>query len=154
MDDYQEKLRLEKEALDSDSYDKETIGYIFSELKGSEDKRIRKGLIDFLKTVASLKDGKTISNEDFDSEALLEWANWLERQGEQKNVEPKFKIGDVISDGFSTVTINDIDEDSYIISNGETENDSNVVNWIIHFEDQDKWKLIDSKYLKSYDTKR
>ena len=60
-------------------------------------------------------------------------------------IHPKFKIGDVISDGFSTVTINDIDEDSYIISNGETENDSNVVNWIIHFKDQDKWKLIDSK---------
>lgn len=82
--DYKEKLRLAKEALDSGSYDKKTIEYLFPELKESEDERIRKSLIGFLKTIASLKDGKTISNEDFDPEALLGWADWLEKQCEKK----------------------------------------------------------------------
>ena len=43
--DYENKLALAKEALDSGSYDKETIEYIFPELKESEDDRIRKELI-------------------------------------------------------------------------------------------------------------
>ena len=42
MEDYKEKLRLAKEALDSGSYDKDTIEYIFPELKESEEDRIRK----------------------------------------------------------------------------------------------------------------
>lgn len=83
--DYQEKLRLAKKALDSGSYDKETIEYIFPELKESEDEKIRKSIIGFLKPIASLKDGKTVSNEDFDSVALLGWAGWLEKQGEKAN---------------------------------------------------------------------
>lgn len=57
--------------------------------------------------------------------------------------KPEFKVGDVISDGSSTATIESINEDGYIISNGETENDSNAVNWIIRFEDQDRWKLLE-----------
>lgn len=61
-------------------------------------------------------------------------------------IKPRFKAGDVISDGYSTVTIDGINKDGYIISNGETENDSNAVNWIIHFEDQDRWKLLEQKY--------
>ena len=43
--DYKEKLRLAKEALESGSYDRETIEYIFPELAESKDERIRKELI-------------------------------------------------------------------------------------------------------------
>ena len=46
---YEEKLRLAKEALESGSYDKETIEYIFPELKESEDDVIRKEIISALK---------------------------------------------------------------------------------------------------------
>ena len=47
--DYEKKLALAKEALDSGSYDKETIEYIFPELRESEGERIRKEIIDYLK---------------------------------------------------------------------------------------------------------
>lgn len=40
MDTYEKKLALAKEALDSGSYDKETIEYIFPELKESEDEKL------------------------------------------------------------------------------------------------------------------
>ena len=46
---YEDKLRLAKEALASGSYDKETIEYIFPELKESEDERIRKAIFKFRK---------------------------------------------------------------------------------------------------------
>ena len=80
---------------------KEDVEHYFPELKESEDKEIRKSIIGFLKTLASLKDGKTVSNEDFDSETLLEWATWLEKQGEQKptwSEEDKKMIDTIIYD--------------------------------------------------------
>ena len=43
--DYKEKLRLAKEALSSGSYDKETIEYIFSELKESDDEKIGNAIL-------------------------------------------------------------------------------------------------------------
>lgn len=52
---------------------------IFPELEESEDERIRKSIIGFLITISSLKDGKTVSNEDFDSKTILEWVAWLEK---------------------------------------------------------------------------
>lgn len=78
MEDYKEKLRLAKEALDSGSYDKETIEYIFPELKESEDERIRKALIQNLKERFGTKGnmGKGLDMPDV--------LTWLEKQGEQK----------------------------------------------------------------------
>jgi hypothetical protein len=75
--DYKEKLRLAKEALDSGSYDRETIEYIFPELKESEDERIRKTLIRFHKS--------TIDVDGIKGEDILAW---LEKQGEQKDINP------------------------------------------------------------------
>lgn len=78
--DYNDKLRLAKEALDSGSYDKKTIEYIFPELAESEDERIRKGLIHLVKSNKELSFG--IDNYDG-----IKWSDilaWLERQGEQK----------------------------------------------------------------------
>ena len=46
--DYEKKLALAKEALESGSYDRETIKYIFPELKESEDERIKKAIIESL----------------------------------------------------------------------------------------------------------
>ena len=67
---YEEKLNLAKEALKSGSYDKETIEYIFPELKESEDERIRKEII------------KAIHNYAFRLEEKIpsEWLDWLEKQ--------------------------------------------------------------------------
>ena len=90
---------LEKKGEQNPAWNEEVAECIYPKLAESEDEEIRNSLIGFLKTIASLKDGKTVSNEDFDSEALLEWAAWLGKQGEQKptdKVEPKFKVGDWI----------------------------------------------------------
>ena len=138
--DYKEKLRLAKEALDSGSYDKKTIEYLFPELKESEDESIRKRIIEFLST-PFVKKGMSEC-------ALSTWIAWLEKQGEQKpadKIEPKFKIGDIISDGFSQLTVESVQEEYYIVTTEEIENDAHIVNWIIYFKDQDKWKLVNYK---------
>jgi hypothetical protein len=72
--DYQEKLRLAKEALDSGSYDKETIEYIFPELKNSEDDRVRKCLITFFRRFPY----DSIVNAGTNAKEALAW---LENQG-------------------------------------------------------------------------
>lgn len=82
--DYQEKLRLAKEALDSGSYDKETIEYIFPELKESEDERIRKEII---RIVDIWTNSCPIVN-GIPAETLLAW---LEKQGEKKLVMIQWK---------------------------------------------------------------
>lgn len=78
------------------------------------------------------------------------------KQGEQKpadKVKPKFKIGDVISDGKSRVEIIGINEQKYIVSNGEIDNDANVANWFIPFENQSEWKLIEQKSDENVESK-
>lgn len=93
-----ERARKELNACGSQNCDAaRQIFRLFPELKESNDERIRKSIIGFLITISSLKDGKTVSNKDFDSKAILEWVTWLEKQSEQKptdKVEPKFKVGD------------------------------------------------------------
>ena len=86
--DYKDKLRLAKEALDSGSYDKETIEYIFPELKESEDERIRKHLVNCLKFSlegAEDQDAAGCSRQK-DIEAYKWGLAWLEKQGEQEPV--------------------------------------------------------------------
>lgn len=76
--DYKEKLRLAKEALDSGSYDKDTIEYIFPELKENKNEKVKKSLI---RLVKSFYDVNFPTPEGFTKEQLL---SWLEKQGEQK----------------------------------------------------------------------
>lgn len=58
------------------------VEYIFPEFQESEDERIRKSLIDMLKN---------------DEKCYLKEIAWLEKQGEKPtDVEPKFKVGDII----------------------------------------------------------
>lgn len=132
--DYKEKLRLAKEALDSGSYDKETIEYIFPELKESEDERIRKEIISFL------KEGKPYYCPN--SIRRQEWWAWLEKQGEQTHtdkVEPKFKVGDWIITSEGTLRhIIDVGKTGYGTDKG----------WLTH-EDYEKnfhlWTIEDAK---------
>ena len=70
--DYQEKLRLAKEALDSGSYDKETIEYIFPELKESEDEKIRKVQLNYWRSVGG---------KEWYGVSVQETIAWLENQG-------------------------------------------------------------------------
>lgn len=74
--DYKDKLKLAKEALDSGSYDKETIEYIFPELAESEDEKIRKALLEYF---AEECDTSTINGI-----YCYKIYAWLEEQGEPK----------------------------------------------------------------------
>ena len=58
-----------------------------------------------------------------------------------KPINPKFKVGDIISDGISEVEIVSIDKNKYNVTNGEIENDAHICNWVVYFKDQEKWKL-------------
>lgn len=59
---------------------------------------------------------------------------------ELTEIKPKFKVGDIISDGISEVEIVSIDENKYNVTNAEIENDANMCNWVIYFKDQENWK--------------
>lgn len=129
---------------------------MFPELSGSEDEKIREGIIrcvkgnmpdnDFRKKYLAWleKQGEKVTAiEGFSTEfekqvsyliasainkeheynegfvkwianALLEYAKHeFEKQGGQKPVEPKFRIGDKVKHGYLTYTVENIDEDSY-----------------------------------------
>lgn len=89
--DYQAKLRLAKEALDSGSYDKETIEYLFPELKESEDERIRKGIKSILEHYK--ENGEVVCPYPFVT--IEEAIAWLEKQGEKEYALKSFKDEDV-----------------------------------------------------------
>lgn len=88
--DYKEKLRLAKEALDSGSYDKETIEYIFPELKESDDERIR---IWIRKELESKYVVDNIVNNVMADKALA----WLEKQGEHAKFRDSIQVGDEVT---------------------------------------------------------
>lgn len=67
----EDKLQLAKEALASGTYDKETIEYIFPELRESEDEKIRKEIIQFLQ----LPHPQFVGKRNYE-----EWIAWLEKQ--------------------------------------------------------------------------
>lgn len=92
--DYEKKLALAKEALDSGSYDKETIEYIFPELAESEDEKIRKELLEFLDELSKL--GKNTNFDRWSKSDCADWIIWLEKQGEtytKKDVDNAYLEG-------------------------------------------------------------
>jgi hypothetical protein len=69
-----------------------------------------------------------------------------EKQDEQKptdKVEPRFKVGDIISNGTSEVKIIEVNDNSYSVTNDEIENDCNLSNWVVYFKDQEDWELVE-----------
>ena len=94
---------------------------LFPELKESEDERTRKEIVRFIRMEV---EDEIVGNK---------WLAWLEKQGEQKpqgksalepikeekvdnanKVEPKFKVGDWITDGNITIQIEAIKNDCYL----------------------------------------
>lgn len=85
---------------------------VFPEIKESEDERIRKEIIRILK-------GETgyTSKEDTDK-----YVAWLEKQGEKKStdeVEPKFKVGDFITNDYCLGKVIEITNDAYLLDTGQ-----------------------------------
>ena len=115
--DYKEKVIALLKSQELSKEQKEKLENIFPELNESEDEKIRKELIDIV-----AKSPITFAFED-KNKVLA----WLEKQGEQKpidTVEPKFKIGDWITDGDVHCKISDILDDRYIVDTKFTKRSS------------------------------
>ena len=114
------------------------IRNLFTELKESESERIRKELIEFLK----LPHSQFVGNREHEK-----WIAWLEKQSEvaktsDQKVEPKFKVGDWITDGYLHCKITEILDDRYIIEYKFSERSA------ILFEDENHyhlWSIQDAK---------
>ena len=110
---------------------------IFPELKESEDERIRKGLIDFLKS--------PFVNKNITDEKVTPWIAWLEKQGEQNTneIHPIFRVGDYIKNKKTSdkVLIEQLDIATkaycYVSYDGGAEIHSDF-----SFSKQDEWILI------------
>jgi hypothetical protein len=150
MEEYKEKYEMAlegiQEILDSgeDSIKmsrlKLRLQGIFPELTESEDERIRKSLISHFRN-------NSVS-ESWSGINVKKVLAWLEKQGEQSStdkVEPKFMVGDIISNGISEVKIVSIGKDNYTVTNGEIENHAHVGNWVVYFKDQDNWRPVEQK---------
>jgi hypothetical protein len=85
------RLRLAKKALESGSYDRKTIEYIFPELKESEDERIRNGLIGYFRA------GKCENISSYHGISTNDILAWLEKQSEHANFRDKIQIGDKVT---------------------------------------------------------
>lgn len=81
--DYNEKLRLARKALDSGSYDKETIEFIFPELKESEDERIKNLMIKVFKSYQN--PSYHINTDKWEGMEISKILSWLEKQGEKSH---------------------------------------------------------------------
>ena len=66
---YKDALERAREELGSGCFDRGTVEYIFPELEVSEDEKVKRGIIKFLK-----------ENKDFPED----WIAWLEKQGQSK----------------------------------------------------------------------
>ena len=135
---------------------------IFPELKDSEDERIRKEIVVYLKSV--------VSNKKYGDRIIESWIAWLEKQGKEKEtpkvavvhkelndylgkqsdqkstnkIEPKFKVGDKVH--FINGTSPNYEDDCIVI--GEISNGTYYGNWeggYFDIKDQDKYELIEQK---------
>lgn len=109
---------------------------IFPEIKESEDERIW--------TINYLNNRKLNSSIIEEKESLKKAIAWLEKQGEQKpadKVEPKFKVGDWITDSIDVDKIIgiDLEDEDYLFEN-DRKSDISLVESISHI-----WTIQDAK---------
>ena len=101
-------------------YATDVVSYIFPELKESENEKIKRTLINLVKSNGTACYINKIHKDDIFA--------WIEKQGESKSsdkVEPKFKVGDWIvykdgdtfSNGRKFAQITNIDEEKYWCDN-------------------------------------
>ena len=84
---------------------KEQAAKYFPELAENEDEKA----INYIKKLVYWADG----NHQVTSEQYNLIMTWLNKQGEQNQAVPKFRIGDKVKKGYLTYTVEDIGEDSY-----------------------------------------
>lgn len=125
-----------KQLLDEDNPEwASEIEKIFPELKENEGERIRKWLIHYFKEVCD-----NVSEKE--KKGVIAWLN---KQGEQKpsdKVEPKFRVGDVVTNKKSkdTVKIVQILHDSYCYSGWDG---AATIYSDFSISEQDDWELVE-----------
>lgn len=143
MEDYEERynklVNFIKDLYPHTSdYVKEKLEGFIPELKESEDERIRKAQLDYWRSVGG---------KEWYGVPVQETIAWLEKQGEQKptdKVEPKFKVGDWITNGEYTWLIEGIHNSFYYIVSLEgckTDDTISHVDEYFHL-----WTIADAKY--------
>ena len=111
---------------------KPVIEQIFPELKENEDEKIREAIICGMETL------KAQNRTTFATISIDSCINWLKKQGEQKLVVPKFKVGDIVKDieDGEVFIIRTVTEDKYIYTD-------DTFDWI---KDQDTYVLVKPKF--------
>lgn len=141
--------------------------HVFPELRESEDEKIRKEIISFMTDslnwfpkketkeswiawLEKQKDTNVLiqeaSEKSYTEGMRVERKRWLEKQGKQKftdKVEPKFKIGDWITNGEYTWKVTDIKPLDYILQS----QNGDVVDDTISYVDEEfhLWTIKDAK---------
>ena len=101
-DRYDEALKKIKMLLGTgSSFSREELEFVFSELKESEDEKIRKWLITTLKSL-----NNSPVQIDGAYEMMLPAIAWLEKQGEHANFRNKIQIGDKVTRNEGGVLVN------------------------------------------------
>lgn len=132
---YKDLVKAVKELQEANPSDKGIQNWVnknIPELAESEDERIRKWIV---RTLKSLNNSSIQIDGAY--EMMLSAIAWLEKQGEQRPITPKFRVGDVITNGkeFPYCTIEYIDEQVYYCDYTN-----------IDIVDADKnWKLVEQK---------
>ena len=111
---------------------------MFPELKESEDEKIKKDLIIYLRSV--------LSNKKYGDKFIESWIAWLENQGQQKPVViiPKFRVGDEIkTSNEESLTITKIDEKGYWSEDL----------FICGFDEECIWDLVGQKHVDRIEPK-
>ena len=143
---YKEALERAREYVDVDVdntlpvYAKGTMEYLFPELAEPEDEKIRRSLINFLKS--------PFVNENITDEKVTPWITWLEKQGGSKethdeNDEPKFRVGNWITNGEYTWYIKKVGDCFYDLKSP----DGIVADDTISYVDErfHLWNITDAK---------
>ena len=108
---------------------------LFPELAESEDEMVRRSLLDWL---VKKRNNITIPFSLGDADR---WIAWLEKQGEQKSITPKFKVGNTIIKRNKTFEyrhpflIVEIKDNAYWCESGI----------ICFISEQDNWELVEQK---------
>ena len=126
----EEKFKEAKRLYETANADqKYVLESLFPELKESEDERIRKNLIGYI---------KGISKNEVCEETKDSWIAWLEKQGEQK---PDWSEKD---EKIAKTIINEFEQCSeWCCANGLTKEDCIV--WLKSLKPQNKWKPSDEQ---------
>lgn len=136
-----EQLRIMMPNWERLSYNGKTflqdLVYIIPELKESEGEQHRKWILEYL------YDGLRKSDEQFKDHFKSAIA-WLEKQGEQKPLSHKFRIGDKVKKGYLTYTVEDIGEDSYKLQAYSKDGDKGCTEFLTIGYEKD-YELVEQK---------